>query len=67
MYPIVSEKNTQPNPKEFVQQMLSVEKGNELLEMRERLQKESDPADLGEDAKYTRREWNPCEKPSLSA
>ena len=34
---MVSEGNTQPNPKEFDQQMLEVETGSELLEMRERL------------------------------
>ena len=39
--------------------MLSVEKGSELLEMLEKALKESDPADLGEDAKYTRRDSNP--------
>ena len=59
MYPIVSEGNTQPNPKEFVQQMLEVETGSELLEMLEKALKESDPADLEEDAKYTRRLYQP--------
>jgi hypothetical protein len=35
--------------------MLEEGKGRELLEMLEKALKESDPADLGEDAKYTRR------------
>ena len=56
---MVSEGNTQPNPKEFVQQVLEVETGSELLEMLEKALKESDPADLEEDAKYTRRDSNP--------
>ena len=34
-------------------------KGRELLEMLEEALKESDPADLEEDAKYTRRDSNP--------
>ena len=59
VYPIVSEGNTQPNPKEFVQQMLEVETGSELLEMLEKALKENDPADLEEDAKYTRRLYQP--------
>ena len=35
--------------------MLEVETGSELLEMLEKALKENDPADLEEDAKYTRR------------
>ena len=58
MYQMVSEGNTQPNPKEFDQQMLEVETGSELLKMLEKALKENDPADLEEDAKYTRRMHN---------
>ena len=59
VYQMVSEGNTQPNPKEFIQQLSKSGKGRELLEMLEKALKESDPADLEEDAKYTRRDSNP--------
>ena len=37
------------------------------MEMLEKALKESDPADLEEDAKYTRRDSNKCENPVVSA
>ena len=67
MYQIVFEANDQPYPKELVQELLKTVKGRELLEMLEKALKESDPADLKEDAKYTRRDSNKCENPVVSA
>ena len=59
VYQIVSEENAQPDPKELVQEMLEAGKGSELLEMLEKALKGSDPADLEEGAKYTRRLYQP--------
>ena len=47
--------NAQSDPNQLIQQLSNSGKGRELLEMREKALKESDPADLEEDAKYTRR------------
>ena len=47
--------------------MLEAGKGRELLEMLEKALKESDPADLGEDAKYTGRECHSTSNNSVSA
>ena len=49
----------QSDPNQLVQELLKSGKDHELLEMLEKALKESDPADLGEDAKYTRRDSNP--------
>ena len=51
--------NGQSDPNQLIQQLSKSVKGRELLEMLEKAQKESDPADLEEDAKYTRRDSNP--------
>ena len=51
--------NTQTDPNQLIQQLSKSVKGRELLEMLEKALKESDPADLEEDAKYTRRDSNP--------
>ena len=50
--------NTQTDPNQLIQQLSKSVKGRELLEMLEKALKESDPADLEEDAKYTRRMYN---------
>ena len=55
MYHIVSKDHAQSDPNQLVQQLSKSGKGRELLEMLEKALKESDPADLEEDAKYTRR------------
>ena len=51
--------NTQTDPNQLIQQLSKSVKGRELLEMLEKALKESGPADLEEDAKYTRRDSNP--------
>ena len=51
--------NTQTDPNQLIQQLSKSVKGRELLEMLEKALKENDPADLEEDAKYTRRDSNP--------
>ena len=51
--------NTQTDPNQLIQQLSKSVKGRELLEMLEKALKQSDPADLEEDAKYTRRDSNP--------
>ena len=59
MYQIVSEENAQNDPNQLVQELLKSVEGRELLDMLEKALKESDPADLEENAKYTRRDSNP--------
>ena len=56
---IVYGENAQSDPNQLIQQLSKSGKGRELLEMLEKALKESDPADLGEDAKYTRRLYQP--------
>ena len=51
----MSKDHAQSDPNQLVQQLSKSGKGRELLEMLEKALKESDPADLEEDAKYTRR------------
>ena len=55
VYHIVSKDHAQSDPNQLIQQLSNSVKGRELLEMLEKALKESDPADLEEDAKYTRR------------
>ena len=50
---IVYAENTQTDPNQLIQQLSKSVKGRELLEMLETALKQSDPADLEEDAKYT--------------
>ena len=59
VYHIVSKDHAQTDPNQLIQQLSKSVKGRELLEMLEKALKQSDPADLEEDAKYTRRDSNP--------
>ena len=62
VYHIVSKDHAQSDPNQLVQELLKSGKGHELLEMLEKALKESDPADLEEAAKYTRRMYAELEK-----
>ena len=54
-----SREENRTDPNQLDQELLNSVKGREMLEMLEKALKESDPADLEEDAKYTRRDSNP--------
>ena len=58
-HPIHAKDHAHTDPNQLIQQLSKSGKGREVLEMLEEALKESDPADLEEDAKYTRRDSNP--------